>query len=249
MAEPFVIFDGSPGSHISTEDINILEADLAHCQQSVVGWVSGGGMENIRQSTDIAPVFGDFHGAYTSTTDGVAFVIGGRWNFHPTSIPGNALITGIASLAGVTAAGSTFEIRFSWVDASGASLGTSDVTQIPMPSEFTEVVLQATSPSTAAFTQLQLIARDVEIGDELYFDACMVAEGSYPTFVPSLRIVGTLGETIDPVDMPIGYAADGTPLTVGDSWLGDGYRYTRMDGAVGVGPVVADFNPADIVLP
>ena len=74
----------------------------------------------------------------------------------------------------------------------------------------------------------------------------MVREGSDPTFVPSLRIVGTLGETIKPPDMPIVYAADGTPLTVGEGWAGEGVEYTRYDGAVGVGPIVAQFLATDL---
>ena len=74
----------------------------------------------------------------------------------------------------------------------------------------------------------------------------MFASGTHSSFVPSLRIEGTLGETITPVAMPIVFAADGTPLTVGRSWSGEGFRYTRYDGPVGVGPIVCDFFPDDI---
>jgi len=79
--------------------------------------------------------------------------------------------------------------------------------------------------------------------EDVWFDANCCRLGSDGTFFPSLDIVGTLDETINPPDMPIVYVK-GSPLTVGAGWAGDGYEYTRRDG-VG-GPIVAQFLPDDL---
>ncbi len=250
MAEPFVIFPGPAGNHISTDDVNLLDADTAHFEQSIGGWADLSGATGLTLSNDLVPVFGNTHFKFVGAAPGPATVVVGT----PEGLDG-APVSGdtqyVFSCRASADYAADIELRFKWYDAAGVLITqpSSEYAGTVEPDVWLPISIVQTSPPGAAFARVQSYILSALQGQAGYLDAACLREDSDPTFVPSLRIVGTLGETIDPVDMPIGFAADGTPLTVGVVWAGDGYRYTRMDGAVGVGPVVADFNPADIVLP
>jgi len=112
----------------------------------------------------------------------------------------------------------------------------------------------AVTVAAATWTQLSEVGPDItytvvcSTAADYWVDKACVRAGSDPTFVPSLRIVGTLFESFNatPDDPPIVFAADGTPLTVGAGWAGDLYGYSRHDGADTSAPVVARFDPDDI---
>jgi len=230
-----VVFPGST-DHIETEDVNLLDADTAHVQQSVGSWIrETSRIAQPSQSSDLAAAFGSLEGT-------VSVVTAHATTSAAIQDAGTAPVTpGITySITAMIAAaqGGQARIRIRWLDSGGTRIDDSPTT--------VSGVAPAGSVTAQAMIDLGNTGGGLVLGHVYYFDAVCIREGTDPTFVPSLRIVGTLGETIDPPDMPIVYAADGTPLTVGEGWAGEGVEYTRYDGDVGVGPIVAQFLASDL---
>jgi len=244
MADLFVKFPGTT-DHISTDDANHMDADTAHLEQSIGLWENSTGAATLQQSTDKPPVFGDYVLSWVSSAGGTCSITAGD-DAAPAVVPGQTI--SVSYDLWMPAARGVVELRVRHYDSGGAYLGSvvvADSTTYPIDERFnlsgTYVV-----PVNAIAGSLNIRITLTDAGDVFYASGMCLREGSDPTFVPSLRIVGTLFETIDPVDMPIVFAADGTPLTVGEGWAGYGYRYTRYDGPDDTAPVVCDFNPADL---
>lgn len=198
----YVIFPGTPGNYISTQDVNLLDADTAHLQQSTGLWTAG------VLSTD-HPLFGDNSLKITGGVD--------------TSIT-------------PTTDAAMFSVYVYSADGADFNINGSPAVTVP----------------AGIWTQLTEMGPDgmytigCSTANDYYIGKACLRTGTDPTFVPSLNIVGTIEEIIDPTDMPIAYAP-GSPLTVGDGWAGNGVSYIRNDGTGG--PTVAHFDPEDIVLP
>ena len=57
--QPYVSFPGLAGNYISTPDVNLLDADEAHFQQSLGSWISNSNaVLTLDDSPSVAPVFG-----------------------------------------------------------------------------------------------------------------------------------------------------------------------------------------------
>lgn len=211
-------------SYISTPDVNLLGADTAHLQQSVGGWEEGAGATTAApvQSTDLTPQFGDYHGKWTA--DAATSWIRSGDNLGEGLFPASpgTQYTAACDVAGVVAGGATIEIRIGWYDSTPNALGTSSVSQIAVPSDWTRISITATSPASTAWGAIQLIGRTATNGDVFYFDAVCAAEGSDATFVPSLRIVGDL-------DVRAKIAASLSAVeTVHNMYAGGGARAFRL---------------------
>jgi len=239
-----VVFPGST-DHIETEDVNLLDADTAHGAQSVGRWEQFQAMTNpVTVPSPDAPVGPNVFQAAASTDTASGRIWAGEDSAAVTAATEYTFAVDLLAAA-ASRTGTAF---FYWYDSGGGYLSNSSGSGVSLVNgTWTRVSLTATAPASVASVGVRFyVTGGMLSGEVLQWRSPICAEGTDTTFVPSLRIVGTLGETIDPVDMPIVYAADGTPLTVGEGWAGEGVEYTRYDGDVGVGPVVAQFLASDL---
>jgi len=192
--QPYVSFPGLAGNFISTPDVNLLDADTAHLQQSRGKW-AGFGVGAPVLGSPIAPVFGD--------TCGVSVLAGDLTGIQTPS----AVSTGILaepnteytisiSVAGNSAGSPVGELRVLWFDNANGFLGAGQ-NDLPYGSDWSRNEITLTSPANTAVCVVRLLSRGHTSGDEMYFDAASFRAGSDPTFVPSLRIVGDLDFGID----------------------------------------------------
>jgi len=231
-----VVFPGST-DHIETEDVNLLDADTAHMIQSQP-WTG-----TTADIVDLGPQSDGF-GAITVTRTSTAGA-----QVRQTSLP-SIPVSGdyVVSVEIDNPSGATQNFRFQIItNEDGPYVGLNFVDLENTKQWYSVALPTVTTPANAV--ELWLAYRtETMVGVEFTMRHWMLEAGTSLSteFAPSLRIVGTLGETINPVDMPIAYAADGTPLTVGEGWAGEGVEYTRYDGDVGVGPIVAQFLASDL---
>ena len=67
MSDAHFLLDGA--SFISTPNVNLLDADTAHSQQSIGSWLVLSRGKNIQQVQVLPPVYGDFHGSWQVDLD------------------------------------------------------------------------------------------------------------------------------------------------------------------------------------
>jgi len=230
-----VVFPGST-DHIETEDVNLLDADTAHLVQTIGQWE---GVSRCSVADDGIQADGWGQLAATVTDDGTC--IFGADDTPDIPIVGIPAGTYTWSVEIDNTTAGTVDTEFVIFVDGGVTYG-EHIDVLPGVARYS---ITATLPA-GDITHLRLYFGSVLTGDAFKMSKFCFSEGTDPTFVASLNIVGTLGETIKPPDMPIVYAADGTPLTVGEGWAGEGVEYTRYDGAVGVGPIVAQFLASDL---
>ncbi len=256
MSNLFVKFPGLAGNYISTPDVNLLDADTAHLQQSVGLWSGTVTLSGPTLEVDPATMFGNSAALWTVTATGgnPRGPVSGDGLSSIKVSPSTELSVGIDLRSVQSSVALRREVKVREFDAAGANLGDTTIQALKEVTDDTYEYVTGTFTTKAATEWLAFRVDYREVGSngftvtghQFVVGAVCVRTGSDPTFVPSLRIVGTLFETITPADMPIAFAGDGTPLTVGEGWAGDGYRYIRHDGPDDTAPVVADFNPANL---
>ena len=197
MADPFITLNGDPGEFLSRADVNLLDADTAHLQQSIGTWLHASGSTGPTLASDIPPIFGTFHGK-TSTSTGADVRL--RTALGVDGQP--ALPDTVYSVSAYLARGSTstpgtnVRLRTTFYDAGGVAIQETlrDPVPLPVANEWVHVTMLELSPPLTEFVGMSVawIGGGLQIGDELYWDANLIAERSDPTFVPSLRIVGNL---------------------------------------------------------
>jgi len=199
MAEPFVIFPGTAGNYISTDDVNLADADTAHLEQSIGEWVPNGGSGAISLSNAIAPLFGNSHGFIGAGT-GYPFARTGEFaagnGFAVTPGLSYSASLGLSASVAGQARIQVFYKDAAWVDTA-ASIEDKKAYTVDELTEYTVDMGIAPPLTTHIWLQTTWYAPDgttlpSRIDTEFYFDALCVREGSDPTFVPSLRIVGDL---------------------------------------------------------
>jgi len=234
----FVKFPGTT-DHVATDDINSLDSDTSHNFQSKGTWANISGLIAITNEPDA--------GTYSGMAIKAVSVAAGdnrRMATDQYSVTaGETYAFGLLAMT-VAAAPRLVRLEVAWFDSGGGANGTANTEFTDIGSTWTEIGAAWTAPALTFFARIVIWIRLAsDAGDELWVGDSVIREGTDHTFIPSLDIVGTLDETIDPPAMPIVYAK-GSPLTVGAGWAGDGYEYTRRDG-VG-GPVVCQFLPDDL---
>jgi len=240
-----LILDG--GSFVSTEDINLFDADTAHLQQSRGTWDAGA----IAPDTSSPGLYGD-NVAQMARTGANAVATTAQGTGGAPVKPSTQHSISVWMKADADA---DFALTLMDFDAGGAQGLGAEVGRTPnVPANtWVEVVGLASTTGDAAFAAVRLRGylpgTSSNNPDTVNYEWKQVSlrEGTDPTFYPSLWIAGTLDETVDPVGMSIGYAGDGTPLTVGESWAGEAVSYIRRDGVAG--PVTASLDVADIPAP
>ena len=187
-----VVFPGLAGNFIDTPDVNLVDADTAHLEQSLANWEGFAGGTAAALSTDLPRIFGSFHGEWLAAAGGSA---GLRANTATAGLGTIPILPSTVYTFGIDIASSTgigeCDVRISWLDSGFVPL-TNPFVQVPFTTAFVRAGLTETSPSNAAFAIPQLIGRNMGVGDLGYWDAAIIRTGTDATFVPSLRIVGDL---------------------------------------------------------
>jgi len=192
MPVPYVTFPGVNGNSITTPDVNLLDADTAHVSQSLGDWNVRGTLSAREQSQAITPVFGDYHGlmSFGAGYNGVA-TTGGLAAFP---VIASTVYTASVSFASPTV-GLTSLIELHWFDSGGVQLSY-DFEEITPTAGWQRHHVTATAPANAVTASVWLSNGGGSGAGTLYWDAACLREGSDPTFVPSLRIVGDLDMSV-----------------------------------------------------
>ena len=185
MSTPFVTFPGTAGNYVSTDDVNLLDADTAHTYQSNGQW----------KYTTVTPQPLAFSGysAKFSTMSTARFLT----ESGTAGTPVSASTEYTSAFSFLAAVDCKWRSRFEYYDAAGASISSdignySGTITADTPSRSSQTV---TTPALTAFVRLSLDLQlpaggNLEAAAEVW--DCMLAEGTDASFVPSLRIVGDL---------------------------------------------------------
>ena len=190
----FVSFPGTAGSYASTDDVNLLDADTAHMQQSIGRWTAESGALTPEQSQAMTPIFGTSHASAEAFSTVPRVNSGSPGNYTPAT-PGTTYSTSayMAKGAGATA-GLSARLRMVFWDAGEGLISRilGSQTLIPDALVWQHITQTEVAPALTAFISFEVEFRDAAGGDFMYWDAAIIREGSDTTFIPSLRIVGDL---------------------------------------------------------
>jgi len=194
----FVTFPGTSGAYVSTDDVNLLDADTAHLVQSEGEWDAGGAV------TIDAAAFGGFALQRTISTGTFWQARGGPMASTLPVLPNTAYsVRGRLKADAANVTDLAFYIQ--WLDSGGTQISLSNSSLIPV-SGFAFKDYDAylsvpgandiVSPAGAAFATIitrwiATASTDVSIGSVCF------RLGTDPTFKPSLRIVGDLSIEVD----------------------------------------------------
>lgn len=245
-----MIFPGTT-AHVATKDVNRLDGDSANLEQSIGEWKNDYTIASIALSADISPQIGTKTLKVTSRSAPEASQINVWCGAVTGGIPAAASTEYVFSVwVYCTETDRTMDPQLSWYSAANTLLGHTYSNDLPLSVGWSQIVLAGTSPVDTDHVVLKCgyesTVGDVPADEAFYLDAVLFAVGTDPTFEPSLRIVGSLYEEVVPADMPVVFAGDGTPLTVGEGWAGNGYAYNRYDGADSSALLVASFQAGDV---
>lgn len=187
----FQTFPGTSGFYASCSDVNLLDADTAHLEQSIGEWAVVVGSSSIIQSQALTPIFGNYHGAYTATEATSSIFTGNGAAATPVSAATE--YTWSVYVAGAANAAATVEVRMTYFDSGGSDNGNSGYSAaVPITGEFVQFSDTHTTPAGTAYAAGQITVRLADVDDVIYFAAPCLRAGSDGSFVPSLRIVGDL---------------------------------------------------------
>ena len=193
MADPFITLNGEQGEFLSRSDVNIMDADTAHCQQALGDWTNSNNSGLSRQPS-VDDLFGD--GACRATAAAAAIM---------------AFTAGVNSEFRV-AVGDTFTFRIAvksedsrnvqvwarWFDLAGDVIGAGSRASAVVGTEYTDISVVAVAPALAHTARLRVDSLDVlDAGETLFVKESGILRGDDPTFVPSVRIVSDLQVEID----------------------------------------------------
>jgi len=246
----FVTFPGVAGAYVSTEDINLLDADTAHLEQGTGLWagffaITGVGVLVSTSDSGVSPTFGSQ--LMEMTCDGSNEPWARIQPAPDVFAPGDT----VSQMYSVVASVVNRESRLvaNWRTVADGSISDSTTPWIPVSDAvFTDIALTAVAPALAVRSQTRVEYRVAgggapANGEKFGIDSCIQRIGSDASFVPSLDIVGVLDEVLDPPGFPVAYVK-AQDLRLGVSYTGDIIDYQRLDG-VG-GPIVAQFSADDI---
>lgn len=199
MSGPYVRLPGLAGNFLSTPDTNLADADQAHLQQSLATWgPNDSGSGNQALSTDLTPVFGDFHGEIsvigTPASTALSSGAGRIQSVKPSTVYRGSLYVA------PEVADREMRLVVIWRDSGGGYLSQETGAWTPVVAgQFTQIEA-GVAPSNPATALAQITATirptggvgNLTAGEKYYWDAGCLREGTDPTFVPSLNIVGVL---------------------------------------------------------
>ncbi len=227
MGHKLLSLPGLSGHYADTPDINLLDADTAHLHQSIGTWVDED-YTDVTLETD-QPMFGDNSLRVIITPDLVAGPDFGAGSFTDMSlnipISPNTEYTHSADMYLDTAGGAlTAAAAIRWHESDGTLISTVAAAHVALTlGQITRLSHTATSPANAAFGHLNVRLGTSTIGDVVYYGRVRFSQDAVSTFVPSLRIVGS-------VDMEALMAAavwgSGEQLAIGNRSGNLGYELT-----------------------
>lgn len=194
--EPYTYFPGLSGSYANVDDVNVIDANTAHIEQSIGLWEDAFQTAAIvKISSGEPPIIGSFvmrwyqgvadnEEAYLRTSvanaDLVPKVTAGieytySVHFHPGISNASQIAVGIV-----------------WRDGTGSAISTDLSPFQAINGEWTQYSITATAPANAESVQLLLRPKGLDKSQFVYADAICLREGPDPTFIPSLHIVGDI---------------------------------------------------------
>jgi len=242
MGSGFITFDGTAGNHVTTPDLNLLDADTAHVYQSKGEWSVG------TVVTDEPSQFGSSAIEYEWPASGQKY-----WQTITTSqaVTPSADYAASVTFKVATAASLVDEqarLILDWRDVGDSNLSFSYGSFVSV-SDDGWVTLTETGTAPVGSDHCRLIV-NFNVGTTVVCSigsACLRA-GSDSSFVPSLRIVANDTYTKDPSGLPAAFTS-GVSLKIADGFTGDAKSVVLQDGAAG--PEVANcdmtvLTPAEI---
>ncbi len=205
MSDLFVKFPGLAGNYISTPDVNLLDADTAHLQQSIGSWKHLLNTQNIALSSAVAPEFGDSVLVFESAAASVV-IVQTATGVDAVSLPADDVAVSVRVMSPT---GDALGLDWQLFTDAGANAGEGSFDSIPSPPAGEWVTLSGTLATAAGLRLAIRVSHSVSAADvPCYVDKVIIREGTDPTFVPSLRIVGSVRQELD-VNI-----ADWTPATI-----------------------------------
>jgi len=193
LQEAHFRLDGA--SYLSTPDINLLDADTAHLQQSIGDWQPIALTTTPTLSTDVAPEYGLFTMKVVAdeTFTGLMQVATAD---DTVLIVGDSTYSLLVRLRAMSDDAWRAQTRLVWYNSVGSQIGVTPEGVGNGGTEFFEISVNGVAPATAATAKIELrlgnTAGHTTIGDTFYVDVACVRTDTDPSFVPSLRIVGDL---------------------------------------------------------
>ena len=197
LTGPSLILPGLSGHFADTPDINLLDADTAHAQQSLGLHTQTSQVVNTQIATpSVVPPFGTTAVRFETLITGTVFVripvSAGPLDPNAPVVAPNSLYT-MEVWAFTEASGVSGHGEFNWLTSSGGFAGTVAGSNTPVAltaGTWTRFRHTGTSPSNAASMSTGFRVTTSSVGDQIFFCTVMVAAGDVAAFVPSLRIVG-----------------------------------------------------------
>jgi len=238
----FVTFPGAAGAYVSTDDVNLLDADTAHAVQGVGAWMNRSNAVNFTSVLDTDSKFGG------SALQFEAFNVGpGQIQIDipiTDTVVSPSTVYSVSCWVKVNDSVGTIDLTLVDYDSGSAQGGVTVGTAVAgVVGSYVFVEVTHTTAADAAFIIPIVTVRDQLANDSVRMSAVVIRAGSDSAFVPSLDIVGVLDEVLDPPGFPVAYVKT-QDLRIGVSYTGDIVDYQRLDG-VG-GPIVAQFSADDI---
>jgi len=212
----FLTFDGTPGNYLSTDDVNLLDADTAHIVQSNP-WNSS--WLTVVDDGPQADGFGQLTGTVQVTGTAARLTRGG---LTIPITPGAH--TMLCTLTNRTLANLNVKLRL-WDDIGGVA----DTVSVPPGESVISVSLNPTG-TTLQTLWVEIPAADAVAGDKFSLSKMMVASGAVSTFVPSLRIVGDVDMQFT-ASVPTSWINPNLPRLIDAFGVGGSGYLLYMDGA------------------
>jgi len=193
MSTPFVTFPGTAGNYISTDDVNLLDADTAHCYQSVGGWTIRAQADTLTNETEAtASVGGKVLQFLANAPAGQCSVLtetGGNGVAVGGSVAVSAVIRA-RTLGGVARTGRVVMEYY----AAGVFKGQASGSDVALPADgsWVDVAVSGTTHADTDNVLAYLRVTDAVDNETFQIDRSCIRTGSVTSFVRSVRIVGDL---------------------------------------------------------
>ena len=186
----YLYLPGSASNYVSTADVNLLDADTAHIQQSIGDWQNAAGTTLSLVANSASP-FGDNALNVLVNTTGSnrqIYTSGGRYDISPGDV---TAVVSITNVSVVDDLGATLRLNCRTSGDSLVNLIDQAIT-LPAAGQTAWFSVSGTANATTAQGYFGIILDNGTLNEVLRVNAVCVRQDDVAVFVPSLRIVGDL---------------------------------------------------------
>ena len=193
MGQPYVDYPGSAGRYASCASVNLLDADTAHCYQSVGGWTIRAQADTLTNETEAtASVGGKVLQFLANAPAGQCSVLtetGG----NGVAVGGSVAVSTVIRARTLGGVARTGRVVMDYYAAGVFKVATSgpDVA-LPADGSWVDVAVSGTTHADTDNVIAYLRVTDAVDNETFQIDRSCIRTGSVTSFVPSLRIVGDL---------------------------------------------------------